>query len=104
MAVLLGGGCGQERKAPCLLVLWTPGKDRGQEFCIPEDTPNYLLPRVPGTAPAQVDGGAMNLPEEQSSWPWATSEEQCSSSLVTGVGLSHRDLGTCMAARLSRNQ
>lgn len=102
MAVLLGMGMAKMKK------LWTPGKGRGQEFCIPEDTPNYLLSRVPGAACAEVGGGAINLPEKQSSWPWATSEKQCSSALVTGGGLSflrsQRDLGTCMFTRLSRNQ
>lgn len=54
--------------------------------CIPEDTPNYLLPSVPEAAPAQVGGGAMNLTEEQSyKIMWSTSEEQCSSKLVTGM-------------------
>lgn len=44
-----------------------------------EDAPDDSSPKAPGAAPAWVDGGAVNLTEEQSSKSrlWATSEEHC---------------------------
>lgn len=96
---LLWGGCSPEEQAPCLLVAWTPGKARGQEFCIPKESPTTSHPgslgqscdlncRVLGSRPVTSDKLA------------PSSSDQCGLSLPR----SHGDPGTGVATRLTRDQ
>lgn len=86
-------------QAPCLLVPWTPGKAREQEFCIPKEPP---MTSHPGSLGQSCDLSCRELGARP-----VTSDElapspsdQCELSLPR----SHGDPGTGVATRLTRDQ